>query len=65
MKGLLDTHVFLWLISGDLRLPSQFRSATQDGGNELLLSVVSLWEAIVTYQLGKMPLPEAPETCLP
>ena len=26
---------------------------------------VSVWEAIVKYQLGKLPLPEPPETYLP
>lgn len=28
-------------------------------------SQVSVWEAIVKYQLGKLPLPESPETYLP
>jgi PIN domain nuclease of toxin-antitoxin system len=26
---------------------------------------VSVWEAIIKYQLGKLPLPESPETYLP
>lgn len=29
MKLLLDTHVFLWLIAGDAKLPAAFRSAIQ------------------------------------
>ncbi|WP_228057453.1 type II toxin-antitoxin system VapC family toxin [Tychonema sp. LEGE 07203] len=29
------------------------------------MSAVSVWEAIVKYQLGKLPLPENPETYLP
>lgn len=28
------------------------------------LSVVSLWEATITYQLGKLPLPERPNPWL-
>ncbi|MEG5016637.1 MULTISPECIES: hypothetical protein [unclassified Microcoleus] len=29
------------------------------------MSAVSVWEAIVKYQLGKLPLPEHPATYLP
>ena len=65
MRILLDTHVFLWYISGDTRLPIGMRESIRDSGNEVFLSVVSLWEAIIKYQLGKLPLPEPPETYLP
>ena len=33
--------------------------------NEVYLSVVSIWECVVKYQLGKLPLPESPEIYLP
>jgi PIN domain nuclease of toxin-antitoxin system len=33
--------------------------------NEVYLSAVSVWETIVKYQLGKLPLPEHPGTYLP
>lgn len=65
MKLLLDTHIFLWFISGDSRLPATVQSAIQDPTNEVYLSVVSLWEVIIKYQLGKLPLPQPPETYLP
>jgi PIN domain nuclease of toxin-antitoxin system len=65
MKILLDTHVFLWFISGDIRLPVSFRDQTLDPGNEVFLSVVSIWEAIIKSQLGKLPLPEPPEIYIP
>ncbi|HIK10174.1 MAG TPA: type II toxin-antitoxin system VapC family toxin [Oscillatoriaceae cyanobacterium M33_DOE_052] len=65
MKILLDTHIFLWFISGDIRLSANVRDAIRDSNNEVYLSVVSVWEAIVKYQLGKLPLPEHPETYLP
>jgi PIN domain nuclease of toxin-antitoxin system len=64
MKILLDTHIFLWFISGDTQLPVSVREAIRDPGNEVYLSVVSIWEAIVKYQLGKLPFPESPETYL-
>lgn len=65
MNLLLDTHVFLWFISGDRRLSNDLRDSIRDSDNEVYLSVVSVWEAIIKYQLGKLPLPESPETYLP
>lgn len=65
MKLLLDTHVFLWFISGDARLPDGLRDTIRDLNNEVYLSVVSLWEATIKYQLGKLPLPQSPETYIP
>lgn len=65
MKLLLDTHIFLWYITKDKRLPQVFRNNIRSKDNEVFLSVVSLWEAIVKYQLGKLPLPESPESYLP
>jgi PIN domain nuclease of toxin-antitoxin system len=65
MRILLDTHIFLWFISGDAQLSANVRDAIRDPDNEIYLSSVSVWEAIVKYQLGKLPLPESPETYLP
>ena len=65
MKILLDTHIFLWFISGDSRLSADVRDVIRDLENEIYLSVVSVWESIVKYQLGKLPFPESPETYLP
>ena len=65
MKLLLDTHIFLWFISGEKRLPEDMLYNIRDPDNEVYLSVVSLWEAIVKYQLGKLPLPQHPSVYLP
>jgi PIN domain nuclease of toxin-antitoxin system len=65
MKILLDTHIFLWFISGDNKLLKDVREAIQDPNNEVFLSAISVWEAIVKYQLGKLPLPDNPEIWLP
>jgi PIN domain nuclease of toxin-antitoxin system len=64
MRILLDTHIFLWFISGDTQLSTDVRDAIRDPDNEVYLSAISVWEAIVKYQLGKLPLPEHPETYL-
>ena len=65
MKLLLDTHVFLWFINGDSQLPAQISQQIQDVNNNVYLSVISVWECTIKYQLGKLPLPESPETYLP
>jgi len=42
MKLLLDTHIFLWYISGDNRLPIIMKDSIRDPDNEAYLSVVSV-----------------------
>jgi PIN domain nuclease of toxin-antitoxin system len=65
MKLLLDTHIFLWFISGDTNLPVYMRDAIADPNNDVYLSAVSLWEIIIKYQIGKLPLPQPPESYIP
>jgi PIN domain nuclease of toxin-antitoxin system len=65
MKILLDTHVFLWFITGDARLSEAMRHGIRDTENEAYLSVVSVWETMVKHQLGKLPLPAPPESYIP
>lgn len=65
MRLLLDTHVFLWYITADTRLPASFQAAIQDPANEVFLSVVSVWEAVIKYELGILPLPSSPADYLP
>jgi len=65
MRLLLDTHIFLWLITNDDRLAANLRHAISDSDNNVYLSVVSIWESIIKYQIGKLPLPESPGTYLP
>jgi PIN domain nuclease of toxin-antitoxin system len=60
MRLLLDTHVFFWYISADSQLPAVFRDAIRDPANEVYLSAASVWEAVIKYTLGKLPLPETP-----
>ena len=65
MKFLLDTHIFLWFISRDARLSGSLRQIIRDPENDVYLSVVSIWEVIIKYGLGKLFLPEPPEIYLP
>lgn len=65
MKILLDTHVWLWWLSEPERLPSRIRQAIEEGSNEILISVASSWEIAIKHALGKLPLPESPESFVP
>ena len=56
MRLLLDTHIFLWYITGDQKVRPDVRGAIEES-EAAYLSVVSLWKATIKYQLGKLPPP--------
>jgi PIN domain nuclease of toxin-antitoxin system len=56
MKILLDTHSFLWFISGSERLSIDARDKIADLDNELVLSSASLWEIAIKVSMGKLEL---------
>lgn len=55
MRLLLDTHAFLWWLSGSERLPDSARRAIGDEANEILISAASAWEIATKERLGKLP----------
>ena len=57
MKLLLDTHAFLWFVTGDERLSRRARRALEAGGAELYLSAASVWEMAIKARLGRLVLP--------
>lgn len=57
MKLLLDTHVFLWWIAGDPRLPSKINEIIRNVENKLFLSAASGWEIAIKANLGRLQLP--------
>jgi PIN domain nuclease of toxin-antitoxin system len=57
MRVLLDTHTFLWFITGDPKLSASGEQIIIRGGNELLLSVASLWEIAIKVSIGRLPIP--------
>jgi len=56
MKVLLDTHAFLWLITGDDRLSENARQTFLNTENSLFFSAASLWEICIQKSLGKISL---------
>jgi PIN domain nuclease of toxin-antitoxin system len=65
MKLLLDTHIFLWYISADKKLPARFLEEIRNPENEVYLSAISLWEIIIKHQIGKLPLSDPPQIFIP
>ena len=65
MTLLLDTHAFLWWITNDPRLSSNAQALIRDKNNELYLSAASAWEIAVKHSIGKLPLPQPPESLIP
>lgn len=61
MKILLDTCTFLWLTTDARELSEKAKILFQNTDNNVYLSSVSAWEIIVKHQLGKLPLPSAPD----
>ncbi len=57
MKLLLDTHAVLWLLAGDERVPAWLQESS-DGGDELLVSDVSIWEVAIKRSLGRIEVPD-------
>ncbi len=64
MKLLLDTNVFIWLMSSPTRVQSQ-EAILKDPANELLVSAVCAWEIAIKHALGRLPLPDAPAAYVP
>lgn len=56
MKGLVDTHTFIWWDSDPSQLSPVALAFMQNPSNLVLLSVVSVWEIVIKQQLGKLTL---------
>lgn len=65
MQLLLDTHIFLWYVTGDTKLSTATRDAIDEPNNDVFLSVGSFWEIVIKYELGKLPLPQTPDRFIP
>ena len=60
MRALLDTHAFLWWITGDERLSGRISQAIADGRNEMFVSAASVWEIAIKGRLGRLSIPGDP-----
>jgi PIN domain nuclease of toxin-antitoxin system len=62
---LLDTHCWLWWHIEPERLSERVTRIIEDGDTTIFFSVVSAWEIVIKYQLGKLRLPSSPYDYIP
>src|SRR3989344_6706337 len=62
---LLDTAAFIWIITGSKRLSKRAREIYLNSKFKVYLSSVSVWEMVVKYKLGRLPLPSLPSKFIP
>jgi PIN domain nuclease of toxin-antitoxin system len=53
MRVLLDTHVLLWVAEDPDLIPAQTRQMLEDSANDLVFSVVSIWEIAIKSGLRR------------
>jgi PIN domain nuclease of toxin-antitoxin system len=56
--GLLDTHVLLWTLADDKRLPPWLRRELDQDPARFGVSDVSLWEIAIKRSLGRLRTPD-------
>lgn len=56
MKLLLDTHVLLWYLDNNPKLPEIWKRSIEDRHNSVAVSIASLWEIAIKVSLGKLEL---------
>lgn len=56
MNLLLDTHVLLWWLADDRRLPARLRQALMDWDDDVVVSAASGYEIALKAHLGKLDI---------
>ncbi len=57
MRLLLDTHVALWAITDDPRLPEKARTSIGDRSNQVYVSAASVWEIAIKHAVKRDDMP--------
>ena len=57
MKALLDTHILLWALTEDRKLPKAACRLIEDETNPLYVSAVTLWEVAIKHACKPEQMP--------
>jgi len=57
MRLLLDTDVVIWALNRSDKLKNNILAILRDPTNELVVSVISIWEISIKQSLGKLTIP--------
>ncbi len=63
-RYLADTHILLWALADDKRLPERHRAILLSGA-EVFFSAASVWEIAIKKALGKLKAPDNLSALLP
>ena len=61
MRLLLDTHIWIWYLSGDTKITRDERDVMESSKNEVFLSPISVWETLLLAEKGRLALKPSPE----
>lgn len=57
MRFLIDTDILLWCLYDDPALPYDVRSVLTDGGNDVVVSAISIAQVSIRSSMGKLSIP--------
>jgi len=58
VRILLDTHILLWWLADDPRLPARAAAAIADPETEVVVSAATAWEISIKRAAGRLEAPE-------
>jgi PIN domain nuclease of toxin-antitoxin system len=58
MRLLLDTHILLWWLADDARMPERAATAIGDGGTQIVVSAATAWEIAIRKAAGRLDAPD-------
>lgn len=53
MKILIDTHIAIWAVMNDSKLPERAKEIILDKENEIFYSTASVWEIAIKHMLHR------------
>ena len=56
MRLLLDTHLFVWLLTDEQRISAPLLALLQLPEHELWVSAATFWELAIKFRAGKLPV---------
>jgi len=61
MKLLFDTHLILWSLEGNDKMPAKAKELLMDPDNDIFFSSVSIWEIAIKRKLRPEVFPYKPD----
>ena len=62
MNFLVDTHVLIWFITDDIKLPVKTKQIIENKENSCYISIASYWEIAIKNSIGRLDLNSDLET---